>query len=147
MTTSITALPFRRRVSKMAKKKASAGYRVPLFDRIFKPEMITLANGHTVARPRSRTPLIAAAIIAALWFIERRVVRKRMQSATFIDSATEDEKASPAEEDTFTEFLSEIAQQPVELTAEAVPSAEPAPAPQQSTAEPEQVPTEEKPTE
>ena len=51
----------------MAKKKASAGYRVPLFDRIFKPEMITLANGHTVARPRSRTPLIAAAIIAALW--------------------------------------------------------------------------------
>ena len=51
----------------MAKKKASAEYRVPLFDRIFKPEMITLANGHTVARPRSRMPLIAASIIAALW--------------------------------------------------------------------------------
>ena len=52
----------------MAKKKASApAYRVPLFDRIFKPELITLSNGHTVARPRSRTPLIAAAIIAAIW--------------------------------------------------------------------------------
>ena len=113
------------------------------------------AGEHTVAL-KYRAPgqvigllvsIVCAAIIAALWFIERRVVRKRMQSATFIDSATEDEKASPAEEDTFTEFLSEIAQQPVELTAEAAPSAEPAPAPQQSTAEPEQVPTEEKPTE
>ena len=52
----------------MAKKKASApAYRVPLFDRIFKPETITLANGHTVERPRSRTPLIAAAILAAIW--------------------------------------------------------------------------------
>ena len=52
----------------MAKKKASApAYRVPLFDRIFKPETITLANGHTVERPRSRTPLMAAAILAAIW--------------------------------------------------------------------------------
>ena len=52
----------------MAKKKASApAYRVPLFDRIFKPETITLANGHTVERPRSRTPLIAVAILAAIW--------------------------------------------------------------------------------
>jgi len=52
----------------MAKKKASANeYRVPLFDRIFKPETVTLPNGHTVERPRSRTPLIAAAIIAAIW--------------------------------------------------------------------------------
>ncbi|MGN0774618.1 MAG: phosphonate ABC transporter, permease protein PhnE [Candidatus Ventricola sp.] len=50
----------------MAKKKEAA-YRVPLFDRIFKPETITLPNGHTVSRPRSRTPLIAAILIAVVW--------------------------------------------------------------------------------
>ena len=32
--------------------------KTPLFDRIFKPELITLPNGHTVERPRSRTPWI-----------------------------------------------------------------------------------------
>ncbi len=50
----------------MAKKK-EAGYRVPLFDRIFKPEIITLPNGHTVARPRSRMPLIIGVLIAVVW--------------------------------------------------------------------------------
>ena len=50
-----------------SKKKAANAYRVPLFDRIFKPELITLENGHTVLRPRSRTPLITAIIIAAIW--------------------------------------------------------------------------------
>ena len=49
------------------RKKASAGYREPLFDRIFKPEIITLPNGHTVKRPRSRAPLIAAVLIAVVW--------------------------------------------------------------------------------
>ena len=48
-------------------KKIEAAYRVPLFDRIFKPEIITLPNGSTVARPRSRTPLIAAILIAVVW--------------------------------------------------------------------------------
>lgn len=48
------------------KKTASAEPRTPLFDRILKPEIITLSNGHTVARPRSRTPLIAALVILAL---------------------------------------------------------------------------------
>ena len=41
------------------KKTVAPGARTPLFDRIFKPELITLENGHTVTRPRSRTPLIA----------------------------------------------------------------------------------------
>ena len=50
----------------MAKKK-EPGYQVPLFDRIFKPETITLANGHTVERPRSRMPLIAAILVAVVW--------------------------------------------------------------------------------
>ena len=48
------------------KKSASAGPRTPLFDRVFRPETIILANGHTVKRPRSRTPLIAALVALAL---------------------------------------------------------------------------------
>ena len=48
------------------KKNAAAEPRTPLFDRIFKPEQITLPNGHTALRPRSRTPLIAAVVIFAL---------------------------------------------------------------------------------
>ena len=49
------------------KKSASAGPRTPLFDRVFRPETIILANGHTVKRPRSRTPLIAALVALALF--------------------------------------------------------------------------------
>ena len=48
------------------KKTAASGAKTPLFDCIFKPEVITLENGHTVTRPRSRTPLIALLVIAAL---------------------------------------------------------------------------------
>lgn len=39
-----------------------------LFDRFFKPEKITLENGHTVMRPRSRTPLITIVIILVLYY-------------------------------------------------------------------------------
>lgn len=35
-----------------------------LFDRIFPPQKITLDNGHTVLRPRSRAPLITLVIVA-----------------------------------------------------------------------------------
>ena len=48
------------------KKTASTEAKIPVFDRIFKPEVITLENGHTVLRPRSRTPLIAACVVLAL---------------------------------------------------------------------------------
>ena len=48
------------------KKTASSAPRTPLFDRVFRPETITLANGHTVERPRSRTPLIAAIVLLVL---------------------------------------------------------------------------------
>ena len=48
------------------KKTAAPGTKTPLFDRIFKPEIITLENGHTVTRPRSRTPLIALLVFIAL---------------------------------------------------------------------------------
>ena len=48
------------------KKTASSAPRTPLFDRVFRPETITLENGHTVERPRSRTPLIAAIVVLVL---------------------------------------------------------------------------------
>ena len=48
------------------KKTASSAPRTPLFDRVFRPETITLQNGHTVERPRSRTPLIAAIVLLVL---------------------------------------------------------------------------------
>ncbi len=38
--------------------KTDVTVKTPLFDRIFKPELITLENGHTVYRPKSRMPLI-----------------------------------------------------------------------------------------
>ena len=49
------------------KKAKTAGYRAPLFDRIFPPKTITLPNGHTVKKPRSRTPLILVLLAAVLW--------------------------------------------------------------------------------
>ena len=49
------------------KNKTDAGPRTPLFDRLFRPKTITLANGHTVARPRSRMPLIVTLVAAAVW--------------------------------------------------------------------------------
>ena len=48
------------------KKSATSARRTPLFDRVFRPETITLQNGHTVERPRSRTPLIAAIVVLVL---------------------------------------------------------------------------------
>ena len=38
-------------------------YKETFFDKIFKPEVITLANGHSVRRQRSRAPFIVAALI------------------------------------------------------------------------------------
>ena len=43
-------------------------YKETLFDKIFKPEIITLANGHTVRRRKSRTPWICLAVVLViLW--------------------------------------------------------------------------------
>lgn len=38
-----------------------------LFDRIFKPEIITLSNGHSVERKRSRLPLIILILVIVLY--------------------------------------------------------------------------------
>ena len=46
-------------------------YKETLFDKIFKPEIITLENGHSVRRRRSRTPFIVAALILViLWALK-----------------------------------------------------------------------------
>ena len=43
-------------------------YKETFFDKIFKPEIITLANGHTVRRRRSRTPFIIAALVLVIFW-------------------------------------------------------------------------------
>ena len=45
--------------------------KVKLFDRIFKPQVITLPNGKTVDRPRSRMPLILLALVLVLYWALR----------------------------------------------------------------------------
>lgn len=42
--------------------------KTPLFDRVFKPELIVLENGHEVKRPRSKMPLIVICLIIVLAF-------------------------------------------------------------------------------
>lgn len=45
-------------------------YKETLFDKIFKPEVITLENGHSVHRRKSRTPLIVAVLVfVIIWAI------------------------------------------------------------------------------
>ncbi len=43
-------------------------YKETLYDKIFKPKTITLANGHSVQRRRSRTPLIVLVLVLAIWW-------------------------------------------------------------------------------
>lgn len=46
-------------------------YKETLYDKIFKPKTITLANGHSVQRRRSRTPLIVLVLaLAILWSLK-----------------------------------------------------------------------------
>ena len=43
-------------------------YKETFFDKIFKPEVITLENGHSVRRQRSRMPFIVAALILVIFW-------------------------------------------------------------------------------
>ena len=43
-------------------------YKETFFDKIFKPEVITLENGHTVHRRRGRTPFIIAALVLVIFW-------------------------------------------------------------------------------
>ena len=45
--------------------------KISLFDRIFKPQLITLPNGKTVERPRSRTPLILLCLALVIFWAIR----------------------------------------------------------------------------
>ena len=55
----------------MDNENTSVLYKETLYDKIFKPEIVTLPNGHTVRRRRSRTPFIVLAlVIAILWAVK-----------------------------------------------------------------------------
>jgi phosphonate transport system permease protein len=43
-------------------------YRKTLYDKIFKPQTITLANGHSVQRRRSSLPIIIILLVLAVWW-------------------------------------------------------------------------------
>ena len=92
------------------KKKTDAALRTPLFDRIFKPQMMVLANGHSVARPRSRMPLIAALVVAAVWVsiqltgFDLGIIARRGHQFTVILSQIFSPDLFLIKEDTFTRF-------------------------------------------
>ena len=44
----------------------NSGVKLTWFDKIFKPQIITLANGHSTIRRRSRAPIIAALVLLAI---------------------------------------------------------------------------------
>lgn len=46
-------------------------FKETFFDKIFKPEIITLDNGHTVRRRRSRTPFIVLGLVLAIFWALR----------------------------------------------------------------------------
>lgn len=50
----------------MDNENSSPLLKLTLYDKIFKPQTITLENGHTVVRRRSRTPLICLLLLAAI---------------------------------------------------------------------------------
>ena len=55
----------------MDNENTSVLYKETLYDKIFKPEIVTLPNGHTVRRRRSRAPFIVLAlVIAILWAVK-----------------------------------------------------------------------------
>ena len=52
----------------MEQEKDTVLYKDTFFDRIFRPQVITLENGHTVRRRRSRTPLILLVLaLVVVW--------------------------------------------------------------------------------
>ena len=51
----------------MDNENSAVLYKETLYDKIFKPQVITLANGHSVRRRRSRAPLIVALLALAIW--------------------------------------------------------------------------------
>ena len=55
----------------MEQEKDTVLYKETFFDRIFRPQVITLENGHTVRRRRSRTPLILLVLVLVVFWALR----------------------------------------------------------------------------
>ena len=55
----------------MEQEKDTVLYKETFFDRIFRPQVITLENGHTVRRRRSRTPLILLVLALVIFWALR----------------------------------------------------------------------------
>ena len=55
----------------MEQEKDTVLYKETFFDRIFRPQVITLENGHTVRRRRSRTPLILLVLALVVFWALR----------------------------------------------------------------------------
>ena len=55
----------------MEQEKDTFLYKETFFDRIFRPQVITLENGHTVRRRRSRTPLILLVLALVIFWALR----------------------------------------------------------------------------
>ena len=51
----------------MDNENSAVLYKETLYDKIFKPQVITLANGHSVRRRSSRAPLIVVLLALAIW--------------------------------------------------------------------------------
>ena len=51
----------------MDNENSAVLYKETLYDKIFKPQVSTLANGHSVRRRRSRAPLIVVLLALAIW--------------------------------------------------------------------------------
>ena len=51
----------------MDEQNTSSLMKLTLYDRIFKPQTVTLPNGHSVQRKRSRTPVIVLLIAVMIW--------------------------------------------------------------------------------
>ena len=47
-------------------ENTSVAFKETFYDRIFKPQKITLENGHTVLRRRSRTPMYIILLVVAV---------------------------------------------------------------------------------
>ncbi|MDD5864379.1 MAG: phosphonate ABC transporter, permease protein PhnE [Firmicutes bacterium] len=52
----------------MDNENAPVLYKETLYDKIFKPETVTLPNGHTVRRRRSRAPFIVLALVVTIFW-------------------------------------------------------------------------------
>ena len=66
MSTTARRRPCWAMGSEPMENENNSGVKLTWFDKIFKPQVITLANGHSTIRRRSRAPIIAALVLLAI---------------------------------------------------------------------------------